>query len=122
MKDKKDIYIHPVLENIRKIMIDNNITQATMADYAETSPSQFSKILSGQSQLSLKHISNIAINMGMSELNIFTYPEKYIKKNETTRKREEPVKAILQIELQEDKKDQILKLVFGEHNLEILNR
>ncbi len=35
---------------------------------------------------------------------------------------QEPVKAVLQLELQEDKKDQVLKLVFGENNLEILNK
>ncbi len=122
MKSKKDIYIHPVLENIRKIMADNNITQAAMAENAGTSPSQFSKILSGQSQLSLEHVSNIATNMGMNELNIFTYPDVYIKQNETETKKEEPVKAVLQIELQEYKKEQILKLVFGENNLKILNK
>lgn len=35
---------------------------------------------------------------------------------------EEPIKATLQIELKKDKKDQVLKLVFGDNNLEILNK
>lgn len=35
---------------------------------------------------------------------------------------EEPVEAILQIKLKKDKKDQVLKLVFGDNNIEILNK
>jgi hypothetical protein len=35
---------------------------------------------------------------------------------------QDSIEAILQIKLQADKKDQILKLVFGENNLEILNK
>ncbi len=34
----------------------------------------------------------------------------------------EPIEATLQIKLRKDKKDQVLKLVFGENNLEILNK
>lgn len=32
------------------------------------------------------------------------------------------IKAVLTIELQKEKKDQVLKLVFGDNNLEILNK
>lgn len=35
---------------------------------------------------------------------------------------DEPMEAILQVRLRKDKKDQVLKLVFGENNIEILNR
>lgn len=35
---------------------------------------------------------------------------------------EEPLEAILQIKLKKDKKDQVLKLVFGDNNIEILNK
>ncbi len=35
---------------------------------------------------------------------------------------QEPIEATLQIKLKRDKKDQVLKLVFGENNLEILNK
>ena len=34
----------------------------------------------------------------------------------------EPVEAILQIKLKKDKKDQVLNLIFGEHNLEIFDK
>ena len=55
----------------------------------------------------------------MSEIDLITYPEKYVKSDKLT---DEPVEAVLQIKLKKDKKDQVLKLVFGENNIEILNR
>lgn len=111
---------HLIIENIRKIIKDRNISQKAMAEYAGTSASQFSKILSGEVQLSLRHISNIATNIEMREIDIFTYPDIY----EKAQKRDfsEEVKASLTIELSQRKKEQVLKLVFGENNLEILNK
>jgi len=50
-------------------------------------------------------------------LYLFTYPDKYEKKEPP----KEPIEAIIQIKLQADKREQILKLVFGDKNLQILN-
>ena len=55
----------------------------------------------------------------MSVVDLFTYPDKYIKATQTEG---EQIEAILQIKLRKDKKDQVLKLVFGENNIEILNK
>ena len=55
----------------------------------------------------------------MREIDLITYPEIFIK---TTEKEEDPVEAVLQIKLRKDKKDQVLKLVFGDNNIEILNK
>ena len=63
---------HPIVENIRKIISDRKISQKAMAAYAGTSASQFSKILSGEVQLSLRQISNIATNIGLREIDLFT--------------------------------------------------
>lgn len=106
-----------VKENVVKILRDRNLSQAVMAEYAGTSPSQFSKILSGQVKLTLEHIANIASALEMSEIDIITYPEVYVKKSEAA---QEPVEAIIQIKLQNSKKDEVLRAVFGDANLEIL--
>ena len=55
----------------------------------------------------------------MREIDIITYPDVYVKKDNTDA---EPVEVVLQIKLQKDKKDQVLKLAFGDNNLEILNK
>ena len=112
---------HPIVENIRKIISDRKISQKAMAAYAGTSSSQFSKILSGEVQLSLRQISNIATNIGLREIDLFTYPDIYEKRRNGENFSDE-VRATLTIELSQSKKEQVLKLVFGENNLEILNR
>ncbi len=112
-------FTEKIVGNLHKILIARNLTQASMAEFAGTTPSQFSKILNGQVKLTLEQISNIATHLKMSEIDLITYPEKYVPLSE---KKSEPVEAVLQIRLQQEKKDQVLRLVFGENNLEILNR
>ena len=118
MKKKNECPMHPVIEKIRKIIADKGLTQIIAAELAGTSPSQFSKILNGEVQLSLWQLSNFAMNLNMDIIDVFTYPQKYILSG----KESEDVEAILQIRLKKDRKEQVLKLVFGDNNLEILNR
>lgn len=113
------MFSEKIIDNIRKIMRDRNLTQATMAEYMGTSESQFSKILSGSVKLSLLQLENLATNLSIREIDIITYPDVYVNRESSG---QEPVRAVLQIELQKEKKDQILKFVFGENNIELLNR
>lgn len=113
------MFTEKILQNIRKIMNDKNLTQYAIAEYMGTSESQFSKILKGSVQLSLKQLENLASSLSMREIDIITYPARYV---EDSAAENEPVEAVLQIKLKKDKKDQVLKLVFGENNIEILNK
>lgn len=90
-----------------------------MADFAGITASQYSKVMSGSVQLSLQQLSNLATNLGMREIDIITYPERFVSDSAIQR---EPLEAVLQIHLKKDKRDQVLKLVFGDNNLEILNK
>lgn len=120
MKSKKELPIHPVVEKVRKIMIDRGLTQVAAAEYLGTSPSQFSKILSGEVQLSLWQLSNFAISMNLDIVDVFSYPDKYVKADENVG--DNSIEAVLQIRLRKDKKLQVLKLIFGDSDLEILNK
>jgi len=117
--EEKETFTEKILGNIRKIMADKDLKQVVMANYIQTSASQFSKILNGEVQLSLKQISNLAIALKMREIDIITYPDKYVSNSESI---SEDTEAILQIKLRKDKKEQVLKLIFGENNIEILNK
>lgn len=110
--------IHPVVENIRKIMTDRNLKQSVIAEFADTSVSQMSKIFNGEVQLSLWQLSNIASNLNMSIEDIVVYPD-IINIDKSSH---DKVKASLTIELDQDKKDQVMKLVFGKNSLEIFNK
>lgn len=108
-----------IIDNIRKILKQSNLTQAALAEYAGVTPSQMSKILQGDVKLSIEQMSNLARNLSMSEIDLITWPDKYVPAASPDA---EPVEATLQIKLRKEKKDQVLKLVFGENNLEILNK
>jgi len=109
-----------IIENIRKIMNDKSLKQATMASYAGTSPSQFNKILSGGVQLSLKHLSNIARCLSMREIDIITYPDIYI--SPSAKYKSEEMEAVLQIKLSNKKREQVLNLVFGDRDIEVITK
>lgn len=118
MEKKKNLYSDLIKSNIRKIMNDKGLTQSAIATILGVTESQISKILNGSAKLTLDHLSDFASCLSVSEIDILVYPKTYIEKN----KEDDPVKAILQIELQAHKKDQVMKLIFGDNNLEILNK
>lgn len=107
------MFSESILNNIRKIMQDRNLTQAAAAEFMGTSESQFSKILNGNVRLSLLQLENFARNLSMREIDVITYPKVYVEKG---RPDEEPVEAILQIRLKKDVREKVLKTVFGEGN------
>lgn len=114
MKKEHTDFYNQVVNNVRKIMLDKNITQVAMGEYLGASESSMSKILSGQSSLTLDHLANLASNLSISVNDILYYGQE--------KKPDDPVEAVLQIRLMREKKNQILRLIFGEHNLEILNK
>lgn len=121
MKTESKPFAAEVLGNVRKIMNDKGIKQVAIAEAFGLTESQCSKILNGKSQLTLQNLSDFARIVGMREIDVLTYPEKFFN-SQADNKDAEPVEATLQIKLKKDKKDQVLKLVFGENNLEILNK
>ena len=122
MEKKEEIKIHPVVENLRKIMRDRKLTQATMAQYAQTTPSQFSKILNGNVQISIWQLSNIATELSMNIIDLFTYPQKYVDLDSIRLDSRQEVKATLTIEMGQEKKDQVFRFIFGDNNVKILNK
>lgn len=113
-----------IIENLNKIMIDRGLNQKSLSALGGITPSQWSKIINNRKGLTIDRIEEFATNLQMSVIDLYTYPDKYININQLSsegEKQYEP-KVILQIELKEDKKEQVMKLVFGENNLEILNK
>lgn len=113
--------LEKIVENVRKIMNERNLTQYTIAQYIGTSESQCSKIMKCDVKLTIPQLENLARNLSLSVIDIITYPDVYVRKTDNELE-PEPVEAILQIRLMREKKDQVLKLVFGENNIEILNK
>lgn len=109
-----------ILENLRKIMYDRRITQEALAQYAGINASHMSKILNGTSRLDFDKLSRIATGLKLREIDIITYPEVYVSRDHHNNN--DDAEVVLQLKLKKDKQDQILRLVFGDNNIEILNR
>ncbi len=114
MKKEHTSFYETTLNNVRKIMQDKHLTQLSIGEMIGVNESSMSKIFNGHASFTLDHLSRLASSLAVSEIDILRYGQQP--------KSEEPVEAILQIKLKQDKKDQVLKLIFGENNIEILNK
>ena len=119
MKQTDLLLSQKVTNNLVKILKDRNLKQAYLTKLLDTSESQVSKKLKGDIKITLDELSKIANGLALREIDIITYPDVYTLEDAVTT---EPVEAILQIKLQREKKEQVLKLVFGENDIEILNK
>lgn len=113
--EEKEIY--PIANNIRKILNDRNFTQKALADCAGMSDTQFSLAINGHRPFSLESLSNIAKSLDMRLIDIFTYPDVY----QAVDKENEEVTASITVQLKDEKKAQVLRLLFGDKNLKLLD-
>ncbi|MFV0361527.1 MAG: helix-turn-helix domain-containing protein [Suipraeoptans sp.] len=112
-----------ILENIEAIRKEKGLKQAVVGSILGVSQSAYSNYITRNSDIYYNRLSQIADALGVRVIDIITYPKKYVDVDsilENTLSIEE--KVTLQIELKKEKKEQVLKLVFGENNLEILNK
>jgi hypothetical protein len=72
--------------------------------------------------LSIDNLARIATFFGMDMIDIITYPKRYVDRDtlsETEKSGQKP-KVLVQLELEEDKKEQVLKILFADHALSII--
>ncbi len=108
-----------LIKNIIQIRNSQGLTKRAMANFLNINEASYGRIENEKVALSYKQLTDIASIFRMPVIDVLTYPDKYVK---TDIHLDEPVEAVLQIKLKKDKKDQVLKLVFGENDIEILNR
>lgn len=108
-----------ILKNIIQIRNSKGLTKREVATLLKMNEASYGRIESGKIALSYNHLALIASALDISVIDLITYPKKYVEKASSE---EEPVEAILQIKLKKDKKEQVLRLVFGDNNIEILNK
>lgn len=117
MGNNKEKTIYPIADNIRKILNDRGLTQTSLAADSGIPAPQFSLAINGRRPFTLEHLSNIASALGMRLIDIFTYPEVY----QPASKHSEEMTASITIQLKDEKKEQALKLLFGDKNLKLLD-
>lgn len=95
-----------------------HLSQDQMAELMQITQSAYARFEAGKTKTDLEILEKFCENVGMSLTEFFIYPKSLTGVNSDSNE----VKAQLIIELKQDKKDQVLKLIFGENNLEILNK
>lgn len=110
-----------VVDNIKEIRLNKGISQKLLADALNVDNAVISNIEKGKRELKVSELEIIAKCLGVDVIDLFTYPQKYVEQTEVS-PQEESIEAILQIKLRKSTKEQVLKLVLGDSNLELLNR
>ncbi len=114
-----------IMKAINNAMLElrkkHNYTQSHVADLLGLDTSSYGKIERGIVDISLTKIEQLSEIYKISTVDLISFPEHYIKVDDVFNAQIEE-KVSLTIELKKEKKDQVLKLVFGDNNLEILNK
>lgn len=110
-----------VAKNFSEIRKEKGVKQEVVADALGVDVSAVSNIEKGKREIRANEIEIIANVFGVDPTYLLTYPDVYVKKTDENAPID-PIEATLQIKLRSDTKDQVLKLVFGEQTLEILNQ
>jgi len=105
-----------ILENIREIRMQKGIKQEVIASAFNLDTSVVSNIETGKRKLRVEELEILANALGVSVIDLFTWPVKYVPANEIGKL----PKTILQVELTKDKQEQVLRLVFGENYSKLL--
>ena len=113
-----------ILTNIIKIRNEKRIKQIDIASVLDIDMSTYSKIESGKIALSVDRLEQIASFFEMDVVDVIYWPHKYIRYDTLTasEKNSFQPKVTVQIELSEEKRDQVLEILFEGKELEVLTR
>ena len=106
-----------VVKNILKIRREKGISQEFIANALQVDTAVISNIENGKRELKVSELEIIAKALKVDVLYLLTYPHIYIKKEKD---HSEPIEAVLQLKLTGDKREKVLKLIFGDNDLEFL--
>lgn len=110
-----------ILKNIRLIRETKGLSQDQIAERLKISQSQYARFERGATKTDLETLSEFAQSVGMNLIDVITYPKKYVE-IDSSYSQGDTIETTLQIKLKNEKKDQVLRLVFGDNNIEFLNR
>ena len=105
-----------ILEKIKEIRTQNGISQEFMASKLGIEQASYGLIENGKRKLKYETLEQIAIVFNMKVIDIITYPDVYVKRSQE----QHDVNATLTIQLSEEKREEVLKMVLGEPNYKIL--
>jgi transcriptional regulator with XRE-family HTH domain len=109
-----------ILSNLVTFREKANLSQDQMADKMHVSQSKYARFENGTTKTDLEMMIRFCQVLDITLVDVITWPDTYVNLDKIPTQKEETV--LLSIEIKKDKKDQILRLVFGDNNLEIFNK
>ena len=106
--------VNDVIKNFRLIRESKGLSQEMVAEKMHKTQSSYARIERGATKIDLETLFIFAKVMDMSAVDVIVYPKKLVEEGEKM-----SVEAILQLRLTKEKKDEVLKIVFGNNNLEL---
>lgn len=107
-----------IAKNIKELRLQKSINQQVLADALAVDVASVSNLEKGKREIRFREIEIIANVLGVSVVDLITYPKKFVE----VKDEDKDVEAVLMIKLKESKKRFILKSIFGDENLELLNQ
>lgn len=108
--------MNDILRNIDAIRRNKGYSQEYLASQIGIKQAGLNLIMSGERELKYNTLLQIANALQESVIDIIAYPEKYVLSRDNNISTE----TVLQIKLDNDKKEQVLKIVFGNEGAELL--
>lgn len=108
--------MNDILRNIDAIRRNKGYSQEYLASQIGIKQAGLSLIMSGERELKYNTLLQIANALQESVIDIIAYPEKYVLSRDNNISTE----TVLQIKLDNDTKEQVLKIVFGNEGAELL--
>ncbi|MDO3390035.1 helix-turn-helix transcriptional regulator [Bacteroides sp. ET489] len=111
-----------ILENIRSIRESKGYSQESFAEMLKLTQPAYARFERGAIKTDLKTVRAVADAFGMTLIDLITYPKKYVELDTIGSNNKTEVKATLTIEMGKEKKDQVFRFIFGDHDVEIANK
>ena len=109
-----------IYKNIREIRLQKGINQQALADALNLDVAVISNIEKGKRDLRVKELEIISNVLGLTVVDLLTYPQQYVNIIDIPRSDDSEVS--IQIKLKKDKRDKVMRLIFGDNDIEILNK
>lgn len=106
-------------ENIKAIRLSKSIKQQVIADALDLDVAVVSNIEKGKRELKVSELEIIANALGVSVVDLIVYPKVYVEERPTAKS---DVDVVVQIKLDKDRRDEVLKMLSLDDKLQILNK
>jgi transcriptional regulator with XRE-family HTH domain len=108
---------------IKAIREKSGFSQELMAEKMKISQSAYARFELSKTKIDLKRLESFASVLGMDVVDVLTYPERYINVRDIGKEiNNAGPEVIVQIRVKEKKREEILRMLFGDSDVEILKR